>query len=260
MAFAQERDELRAEVRRDTPGTVAYWCKVDGVNSTATSAYYAVFDSSGRALQAEQAATITPVTDVGSRLDLSIPSIDSYEDGARVDVRFTVSGVEHYDTVVFDVVRVPYLRTGGVSLNDLREERADADVILDRIGQRLGYSAGDEAQTQAASVFAYRARGVLDSWLRASSGEAGKLRAALIVDRRSLLRIERLLALHLLFLSLAVNPGEGDDETSALCRYYESAARSAYQSLRLDYDLDEDGVVDTTPKSGVVYVRRVQGG
>lgn len=260
MAFAQERDELRAEVRRNTSGIITYWTKADGVNSTASAAYYAVFDSSGRALQSEQAATITAVTDVGSRLDLAVPAIDSYEDGARLDLRFTVSGVEYYDTILFDVVRVPFLRSGGVSLNDLREERADIDVVLDRIGQRLGYASGDTAQAQAASIFAFRARGVLDSWLRASSSEVGKLRAALVVDRRALLRVERLLSIHLVFLSLATNPSDGEDETSALARYYESSARAAYQALNLSYDFDEDGVPDVKPKSGVVYVRRVQGG
>lgn len=260
MAFAQERDELRAEVRKGTSATVTYWPKVDGLNVTATSAYFEVFGSSGQAIQAEQAASITAVADVGSRLDFAIPAISDYHDGARIDVRFTVSGTEHFDTMLFDVVRTPWLRSGGVSLNDLREERPDVDVICDRVGQRLGYTAGDESQTQTAALHGYRARVVLDSWLRASSSEVGKLRAALVVDRRAMVRIERLLALHLLFLGLATNPVDGDDETSSLARYYETSARSAFQALRLDYDVDEDGTPDVKPKSGVVYVRRVQGG
>lgn len=260
MAFAQERDELRAEVKRATSGSVTYWPKVDGLNATVSAAYFEVFGSSGETLQAETSATISAVADVGSMLTFSIPAIDAYHDGARIDVRFTAGGTEYYDTLLFDVVRTPWLRSGGVSLNDLREERPDIDIICDRVGQRLGYSSGDEAQTQTAAIHGYRARVVLDSWLRASSSEVGKLRAALVVDRRAMIRVERLLALHLLFLGLATNPVDGDDETSSLARYYETSARAAFQALRPDYDSDEDGVPDVKPKSGVVYVRRVQGG
>jgi len=259
MAYAAERDDVRAEVRKDSSGTLAYWVKALGLNATASTAYYSIFDSDGAAIQAEAAATITAVSGVGSRLDLTIPAISSYQDGARIDLRFTVSTVEYYDTILFDVVKTPWLSSGGVSLNDLREERPDIDEIMDRIGVRLGYTTGDTAQTQAAAIYAYRGRAVLDSWLRGSASEVGKLRAALIVDRRALNRVERYLALNAIFAGLSQNPIDGTDESGALARYYEGQARAAYASITLSYDSDEDGTADSKPRAGgVVYRRRVQ--
>ena len=120
MAFADERDELRPEVKIGTAGVVTYWIKVDGANAVATSAAFALFDSSGVALQAEMAVAPSDVADVGSMLSMAIPAITTLQDGARIDLRFTVDSVEHYDTMLFDVVRTPWVRSGGVSLNDLR--------------------------------------------------------------------------------------------------------------------------------------------
>ena len=114
MAYALESN-LRPEVRRSTATTVQWWPKVDGTGNATASAtaghnYFIVYDPAGVEVQAQTNVSPTSVTGVGSRFDLSVPSISTMGEDYRIDLFWRVSGesLERLESIYFDVVREPW--------------------------------------------------------------------------------------------------------------------------------------------------------
>lgn len=262
MTYQRELDDLRTEIRTDVGGTIRYWPKADGENVQATSgATYQLRNPDGTL---RSAGVVNP-TDVGvpaiSYYDIPVSAALPLDEDYTVRIAWTRTSDSstHLDVRTFDVVHSPY--PGTVSLNDLREERPDIDVILARIGSRLGLTPGSEAE-EAAAVFASRARVELDALVRNAATEIGSIRPRLILDRARLNRVERKLACMLVFASIAKDPNEGEDESSALYRFYRDAADAAWRSMGpIKVDASEDLVPDTevSPGASVVFTTRVQG-
>lgn len=274
MAYAKELNNLRQELRLSTAGAISHWPKVAGTgNVGASAATYVVYDPSGTALQSGSCT----ITDSGGvdRLDVTVSAISTLDEDYYIAYSWTQEtvGATFVDYVYFDVVRYPY-GNPSVSLNDLQEERPDIGEILTRQGTLLGLSSPAE---EMASVFAVRARVELDAMIRAdvsarassagptegrtSTGETIYTRPNLILNRERLNRVERKLALMLIYASEMTDP-EGTSEPDGMFRYYRDAVQSAWTSMGpLKYsDADSLLVTDTLTGLGRTFsLQRVQG-
>lgn len=257
MAYAQERDSLRQEMRQSVAGTVRYWPRVEGTGNVVASATashntYVVKDPSGAVVQASANATVTSVGSV-SQLDLSIPAISTLGEDYRVEITWRQNGasVDYFDVVYFDVVLFPW-GAPSVTLNDFLEERVDSEEILTRHGLKLSITAAEMAAT-----YAIRARVELDRMIREqivrdqtsagySSGSVSDVtsstppfaRPHLILNRERLNNVERKLAVAAMFASDMSVPGvEGGDESGALHAFFRAEAETAWRSVGpLKYD------------------------
>ena len=274
MPFVRERDDLPWEARLNASATFRYWPKLDGRNivasPTAGHCRYAVRGADGSSILGE--TNVTPTTVAGvSRLDLAIPAIATLGERLQVRIWFReTGGAERYDMRTFDVVLHPFGQPW-TSRNDILEMRPDADTHLDRIGQRLGYAAGDEAKIFAAAICAIHGRIALEARIRdtigvdrSSSGRlgAGFTRPALIIDRQRLARVERYETMAHLYRSVAQKPEDGDDPASQLFRHFRDSANTAWAQVGpLGYDADQNGVPDTviSDVTRVFRFRRAQG-
>lgn len=263
MAYARESDELRRELRRGVNTTFPWWPKVDGANvRLAAGATFYVYSPAGVLLQDSTGVSDVLVGAI-SRGDLVIDASkfgtalgEDYQ--IRITWREYGTTFDRFDLAHFDIVLYPF-GPPSVSLNDLLEERPDVGEVLDRLGQLLGYAAGDAARETAAAVFAVRARVELDARIRdAVAADAAKFaapsytstgassssdlytRPRLILNRERLNRFERKMAMALVYAADASNPLEGDDEASALHRFYRDAAEAAWRGVGpLRYDSTE---------------------
>ena len=283
MVYVRELDDLPWEVRRSAATVLRYWPKRDGRNvvasSTAGHCRYSLHGPNGDTVQAE--TNVAPTTVEGrSALDLAIPAISTLDERYQVRIYWRETGAaataELFDVRLFDVVLFPF---GGpsTSLNDLLELRADARDVLDRMGQRLGYAAGDEAREYAAAVCAVHGRIALEARVRdAVAMEARSspsetqaparhssryTRPALILDRARLARVERMEAMAHAYRSIALGPEESDDPASQAYRHFRDGAGLAWQQVGpLAYDAGE--TLQPTSELGSIgrltRVRRVQ--
>ena len=293
MVWIREFDELPWEVQQSTATTVRFWPKVDGANVIASAVAgevtVAIHDTAGDVVQA--ATNATPVKATGplagrtasnshTYIPVAIPSIATLGErySARITWQVSGSAVVRFDQRLFDVVLYPFSQPE-TSMSDLLDLRSDIATVLDRMGQRLGYASGREAQEGAASLCAYNGRLALDSRIRdqvlqdRSTASASETRApvlgvdavyarpALVLDRARLIRVERLEAMAHLYRSLAPAPDEGEDPFSSLYRHFRDAASTAWMQVGpLAYDGSEDLVPDTqlTNLGQVTRLRRVQ--
>ena len=257
MAYAKELDGLRPEVRQGVASTLSFWPKIAGTGNVAASATashntYVVKDPSGLVIQSSANATRTTVGSV-SRLDLSIPAISTLDEDYRVEITWRESGgsVDYFDVLFFDVVLWPW-GPPSVSLNDLQEERADAEEICTRHGLKLAITAAEMA-----AIYAVRARVEIDRMVRdqivsdsngfAQSGQIhlssapSRGRPHLILNRERLNLVERKLAVRCMFEADMTDPEPGSgDESGALFAHFKASAESAWRSVGpLKYDSGE---------------------
>lgn len=274
MAFAFERDDLRQELRKDNAGTIRIWAKADGVGNVAASGThtFTVYGPGGETVQASGAVSPTNVSGV-SRFDCSVSAITTLGEDYRVELSWQYSSATYLSVMFFDVVLWPFGELA-VSLNDLQEERPEIGEVLAEMATRLSLSGAAEM----AAIFAYRARVELDAKIRdqirldalaagqsfTSAGNASLsnyTRPNLILNRERLNRVERKIALELIFAADANNHEDGEDESSALYRHYRAAADAAWKSLGpLKYDSSEDLTPDETVRDAtrVFRTRRCQ--
>lgn len=219
MAYEFQPDEIRQEVRRSVAGTVLFFPKITGTGAvTASSATFSVLDSSGVEIQASTSASIS-----GTTVTCAIPAISNLGEDYQVSISWVYSGVTYSALVQFDVVMYPYGALQ-IDLSALQEERPDIGEVLDRLGDHIG-----KTQEQMASIFAYRARVELDRLVRDAipTGDFG--RPHLILNQERLARVERKLALKLIYASEMRNP-EGEDESAGMYRFYAGEADTAWRS------------------------------
>lgn len=265
----------------------------DGSSGT-VSPTYEVFTPAGVSIYSS--GSLTP-TDSGtpsvSQLSIAvsaslIPSLASMTALAEdyfIKISWRLRGDTTYsrpriDVIYFDVVLYPF-GPPSVSLNDLLEERPDVGEVLDRMGQLLGYASGATAQTSMAGVFATRARVELDALIRDAVGaDAAAVaggsytnttrirptpiqrftRPNLILNRERLNRVERKLAMQLVYAADMTEP-EGPEEAAGLFRHYKAEAERAWRGVGpLKYAEFESFVPDTTltELSRVISLRRRQ--
>lgn len=273
MAYAFERDDLRQELRLSAAGTIYFWPKVPGTGNVAVtgSPTYTVHNPDGTQIESGTATA----TDVGGvdRIDCAVASIATLDEDYQVRISWAYSGANYFDIVSFDVVRWPY-PDYTITLNDLQEERPDVGDTLTRLGARMN----SQTSEQLASIFGYRARVELDAMVREqieqdktafgkdfeSAGVARETysRPTLIINRERLNRVERKLALKLIYAADATNPEDGDDESAALYRFYKNEVATTWRGMGpLKYDVGEDMVPDKTIHQATrsITLRRVQG-
>lgn len=282
MAYIAEYDELPWEARQGVATTFRYWPKVDGQNVAVTGTpSFTVHDPQGNEVQGSTAASVVDVTG-DSRLDLTVNALATLDEGYQVRLLWRTTGdtVDRFDLRTFDVVLYPFGQPW-TSLNDLLDLRSAAGDLLERIGIKLGYAAGDPAREQAAGLCAYNGRLALDSRIRDSVVQRREAavseltsasaiaqartvyaRPALILDRARLIRVERLEAMTHLYRSIAAAPEDGEDTASSLYRAFKADANMAWQQVGpLRYDGEETlaGDDQLTDLSRATYVTRVQG-
>lgn len=282
MTFHQEGDELPWEARQNATAYFRFYPKSAGFNVTAESSpapTFTVHDPDGTQIQSGTCTITNSGTPTISQLLITVSPIATL--GERYSVRITWQVDEaidtHFDVRTFDVVLVPFGQPT-VSLNDLREERPDIDVILDRLGVRLGYTTGSTAQETMASIYAIRglvalegmirttvandARGAVATYTGRTRSDTRYTRPRLILDRQRLNRVERLLTLREIFRGIAQDPDQGEDENSRLFQHYNREAAAVFEQLGpLQYDSNEDLVPETEvmPTRRAIFTRRVQG-
>lgn len=279
--FSRENDELRRELRLSVAGTLRWWPKLDGANvllsTTGGEVSVIIKDPGGSTIQTISDAT-SGVTDIGSPaeysyLDISASAISVLDEdySAHITWRQRGASVDYLDVIWFDVVRWPWGQPS-VSLNDMLEERPDAADILLRHGLRLGYSSATAAATMA-GVYAVRARVELDAKIRdtieadrvraseTSTGQGGGdryTRPNLVLNRERLSRVERKLAMRLLFAADMGDP-EGGDESAGLFRFYDAEAERAWRSVGpLKYDGPSEDIVATETITDIARSRTLR--
>lgn len=277
MAYAKELDQLRQELRQGVAGTLVFWPKIAGTGNVAASATashntFVVKDSSGNTVQASANATRTTVGSI-SRLDLSVSALSTLDEDYRAEITWRESGgsVDYFDVVFFDVVLWPW-GPPSVSLNDLQEERADAEEICTRHGLKLAITAAEMA-----AIYGVRARVELDRMVRdqvvtdsglypqsghvSVPGVPARGRPHLILNRERLNLVERKLAVRCMFEADMTDPEPGSgDESGALYAHYKAAAESAWRSVGpLKYDAGQSlsvTVEDAIKPSSQLVTRR----
>ena len=281
MPYFVENDDLRREVQVNTSRTLYFFPKYGGENIlTSGTPTYSIRDPSGTELYTGT-CTVTVVGEV-HRLDVTVPAIATLDEDYSIHYTYTalVLGTPQVrDTVFFDVVAYPL--DSSVSLNDLLEERPDVAEVLDRMGVRLGFTAGNglgESQRAMAGIFSRRALVELDALIRSqilkdrdeefkdynSFQSARKYRSTrpnLILNRERLNRPLRKLAMMLVYAADMAEP-ESEDESAGLYRYYQAESDAAWRSIGpLKYDFSEDLVpdMDLGDIGRSVQLRRVQG-
>jgi hypothetical protein len=304
MTFFRELDELRREFRA-APGngqTFAFWPKVDGVNARATALgslgiegvslgqEYSVYKPDGSLLYGPIAINSTDVgTPTITRFDIALSTTSIPHLGTREalgeDYFIKLSWIDHAQTnvylevIYFDVVLWPFGQPS-VSLNEMMQERPDAQDVLGRLGVRLGYTTGSDAQTNMAGIFAHDAHVELDALIRQRILEDNKeevasytstnvsrrprcTRPSLILNRERLSRVERKIALKLIYAADSTDPDD-EEKSSGLYRHYAAEADKAWAAVGpLKYDNTEDLIPDEViidvAKVTSVRTRRVQG-
>lgn len=270
MAFAFEQyGVMRQELEKGLAGTVYFWPKLPGSgNLDITSATYVIQEPNGTEIEASQSATLTTVGTV-ERVDCDVAAITTADEGYRCVISWVYGGVTRTEIVLFDVLVAPYANTIAVSLNDLQEERPDVSVVCSRLGELLNSKTAE----QVAAMYAYRARvrinRIIKDRIDAERSEAGASveswplskrysRANAIVNREDLNRLERVIALMLIYAASTRDPDDGDDEMAALYRFYRAEMNEELKSLRIEYDTDGDAIADKTIQSGprVMYIER----
>lgn len=275
--FATENDALRREVRKGVQTTLSMHPKLAGENVQVASATWTLVTPTGNITHGPVSASIVAVGDY-SRLDFVIPAQSTLDEDYRLDVEWTTtSGASRFSTLQFDVVLHPF-GDPSVSLNSLLEERPDVQDRLQRMGLRLGFSPSNAAQRMA-GVFAIRARVELDAMIRDSvAQDAGRLspqprttqlaplnrysRPYLILNRERLDRVERKLAMRLLFAADMQGGPDSQEEASALYAHYDREVENAWRQVGpLKYDSAHDLQTDTTlaDVGRSIRLQRVQG-
>lgn len=275
--FVTENDALRREVRKGQATTLSLHPKLAGVNAAVSSATYTVVTPAGSITTGPSAASIVTIGDY-SRLDMAVPAQTILDEDYRLDIEWTsTSGASRFATLQFDVVLHPF-GDPSVSLNSILEERPDAQDRLQRMGLRLGFSPSDAA-ARMAGVFAIRARVELDAMIRDSiAQDASRLspqnlttalapltrysRPHLILNRERLDRVERKLAMRLLFAADMQGGPDSQEEAASLFAHYDREVDTAWRQVGpLKYDSAEDLKTDTTLEdvSRSIRLRRVQG-
>lgn len=266
MTYERENDDLRRELRKGQPGTFVYWPKVLGENVGATAASATVYSPGGAQIE------VPSTSIVGNKISIPVSAIEDLDEDYRVEVSFTYAAVDYFDVFFFDVVLFPWGQPS-VSLNDILEERPDARYTLERQGKRLGLGTGTEAE-EMAGIYAVRARVELDALIRdqisrdAASYLGSNLSTArqytrpyLILNRERLNRVERKLALKLMYAGEMTAP-DSAEEAASLYSFYEEAANNAWRGVGpLKYDNSEDLTPDSdlADLGKVGILRRVQG-
>lgn len=266
MAHARENDELRSEIRKDVAGTISLWPKVDGLNVAVSSSSYVVKDPSGTVIQSGT-GTDTDVDGI-DRIDCAVSPISTLDEDYTCHISWVYNGTTRLDVVQFDVVLWPF---GGpeVSLNDMRELRADAEAILTRYGERLGQSSNKAEY--AAGVCAYRARVALERFLRdridqdartaASEHSTGLKNVKLwrpnaILNREVLKSAEAFLAVKHMYLVDMGAQDSGDESASHYEQWSELAAAEMRSIGPVKFDFNEDLRTDTIDETLGRSIRR----
>lgn len=272
MAYVREGDLLRQEVIHQVGGIVSFWPKVPGIGPVAISpntAPYTIYHPDGRAIAVGD-ATIADAGDGTDRFDVLISFGGSFTsellEGYRIQIDWTwpTDSIARRDLVLFDIVRYPFASESLISLRELREIRPTINIQLEKIGRLMGLDPlNGDLEDQAASIFAGTAKQELDAKIRTAATELGTIRPRLILDRQRLARVERYLAIALIFESTGKgNVEEAEDESSQLARFFRGQAEAAWRSIgTLQYDSDEDGVPESEVKNlaSVTFLLRVQG-
>lgn len=244
MPFTLERDDLRREVRANTStGTLLYWWpKVDGVNvdlGLATPAF-TVHNPTGNEI-ASGVVSISAGGLGGSQGIIIVPTLTELGEDYTIRILWQYAGEEYLDVLQFDVVLWPFSQPS-ISLADLMEERTDISDVLTRHAMLHGSTA-----QEMAGVYAIRARVELDALLRdqiasdartnsrspfvASGSVASKYtRPRLILNRERLNRVERKLAMMLIYAAEMAAP-DSDDESAGMFRHYKAEADTAFRSI-----------------------------
>lgn len=258
LPFILELDEARPELKRGTASmTLAVWPKYNSaLISNLSSATYSIRLEDGTQLLTDAAASVASVTygdrTVG-RVDVTMPGISVLGQDNVLEVTWRrIDNVTGVEVILFDVVRVPLGSL--IGMNDLIEGYIEAGDLLIRAGQRMGETDEQLAAERAATVYANGARVALQGMLEARATKDGEIRPAMILDRRKLVPVERHLALRDLFAAFAVGPLDvGDDLDSGRYRWHSAEAHRIFESMRITYDRDEDGVEDGVSSFGGVY-------
>lgn len=261
MSYVVEQDDLRPEVPSGGSTVVSVWPKRLGLNTTADAgATYTLHDPSGTQLSG---GTVDPTAvTLGarsvSRFDVSISGLSDLDEDYQLRLTWTdaTAGDQHTEIVLFDVSAAPLGAL--VSLNDLMELEPDVDEVLDRLGARLGYAAGQTAQEAAAAVYASLARQTLEARLSGRASADNEIRPAMLLDRTAVRRVERQWALAHLYSALGGSQ-DGEGDASDRYRHWMAGAEAAFAALRVRYsttaELSPSG---TTEAFGTYVIERVQ--
>lgn len=255
MAYVLEGDLLRPEVLVNAASTIAVWPKVGGRNIQASAASWVAVKPDGMTSVGSGTPTPTDVT-LGartiSRIDCALSAIGTADEDYQLKVEFAFGGVTYDQIVLFDACISPL--GDHLSLNDLQELEPDLPEALDRLGQRLGYTAGQEAQEYAAGVFVREARQETQSRLAAHASEAGRLRPHQLLDIRAVAAVERFFAMIAVYEALGGTMSELDDSRASLrLKHWSQRADRAWGALRVKY-MAEDAT--STAPAGVTEFGR----
>lgn len=261
--YTPEMDELRQEVRRGVVGELVYWPKSAGAGNVQPEASpaYTLHRPDGTQLASGTGAVAQ--VDAAYRIAVAVPGIDRLDEDYQARITWRVEGesIDRLEVVAFDVVLWPF-GPSSVSLNDLLEERPEVGRTLERFGRLFTPT---RTPQQMAAVYAHRARVELDAKIRAQVERDHQTnpkarRPHLILNRERLNRVERKIAMALIYAAECSNP-EGDTESAGLLRYYRGETDAAWASLGpMKYDASQDLVVDTVEHNAtrMIRMRRVQ--
>lgn len=270
-----ERDSLRHEARKGIASTLVFWPKADGVGNVQVSAASAtVYDHAGNALAGPTALVPVLVSGV-HRLDVAVPAVDELQENGSAVITYTPDGAQHpgedierVHTVLFDVVLQPW-GDSTVSLNDLQSRFPTIIGWLKRMVDILDPNGTDGlTAAELASRKAHEAHAMLYVWIRnklrlerSTRGLMGYLRPRLIVDRLRLHPIEVELTLHTIFEGNISESAEGRDAAVLADRTLDKAKQKFAGLGDLEYDSNEDRVVDQAVESlsKSVPARRIRG-
>lgn len=256
-----ELDQLRQEITLGLDSTqyLRVYPKVAGTGAVtgADAAAYALADAGGNAVASgtvnfddTEGAYLVPVAPA----DYGDP-----EERCKLTLDWVYSGTTYRAVVLFDVVRHPYAATSLVGLADLEDLEPYAKRHLVKLANQLGVTGTDTAKAEAlASRFAYQARVEVDGWVRAAATDLGTTRPAAVLDRTALARVERLMALALMYNGMGGGP---ESEAQAKAKDYKARAQEAWRTLGpVAVDTDQDLVEDATTDLGaqLVVTRRRQ--
>ena len=156
MPFFPELDDVRHEVRRGASGVVRLWPKVDGANVLADedSVSAEAFEPGGTSLgpltvvDGTQPEEPEEGEEEVSRFTAGVNAAElELGEGYRIDFTYQVDGVEHVESVPFDVVLEPW-GTLGASYSDILDEHAALGEWLDRQAREQGEGETRERQAQ----------------------------------------------------------------------------------------------------------------
>ena len=249
MAYVLESDLLRPELLVNAANVVAVWPKVGGRNVQASAATWSAYKPDGVTLVESGSPSPSDVT-LGartvSRIDCSLAAIAVADQDYQLHVQYTVGGTTYDQIVLFDVCLSPL--GDHLSLNDLQELEPDLPEALDRLGQRLGYTAGQTAQEYAAGLYVKEARQETQSRLAAHARDADRIRPHQMLNSRSLAAVERLFAMVAVYEALGGTLVDLDDRAESLrLKHWSRRADREWAALRITY-MAEDAT--TTAPAG----------